>query len=138
MHSQTELVDRYVAMWNEPDPEARRTMVHELWAADGAQVLRPPQEMLEQAARVGFINPTLEARGYRELEARVTRAYEEFVAAGGFRFRPRGDATQLGEVVMFAWEMVPVSGGEPAGAGVEFVILDSQGRIRTDYQFIEQ
>jgi hypothetical protein len=39
--------------------------------------------------------------------------------------------------VRFGWEMVPAEGGEPAGAGVEFVILDAQGRIRFDYQFIE-
>jgi hypothetical protein len=29
------------------------------------------------------------------------------------------------------------SGGEVAGAGLELVILDADGRIRTDYQLIE-
>jgi hypothetical protein len=29
------LVDRYVALWNEPDPDARRKMIRELWAPDG-------------------------------------------------------------------------------------------------------
>ncbi len=134
----TELVERYVAMWNEPDPEGRRALVRELWAADGAQILQPPAVMLEQAARVGFINPVLEARGHHELEVRVTRAYEEFIAPGEFRFRRRGDATQLGEALKFRWEMVPVGGGDPVGVGLEFVILDPRGRIRTDYQFIEQ
>jgi hypothetical protein len=27
--------------------------------------------------------------------------------------------------------------GEVAGVGLEFVLLDADGRIRTDYQFIE-
>lgn len=138
MDSSTELVERYVAMWNEPDPESRRAMVRELWAADGAHILHPPLEMLEQAGRLGFINPVLEARGHHELEVRVSRAYEEFVAPGEFRFRQRGDAIQLGEVVKFGWEMVPAGGGDPAGVGLEFVILDPHGRIRADYQFIEQ
>jgi hypothetical protein len=40
-------------------------------------------------------------------------------------------------VVKFRWEMVPVGGGEPAGVGLEFVIVDADGRVRTDYQFIE-
>jgi hypothetical protein len=138
MDSPTELVERYVAMWNEPDSEARRAMVRERWAPEGAQILQPPLEMLEQARRVGFINPVLAARGHHELEVRVGQAYEEFVAPGEFRFRRRGHATQLGEVVKFGWEMVPVGGGDPAGVGVEFLILDPHGRIRTDYQFIEQ
>jgi hypothetical protein len=133
-----ELVDRYVAMWNEPDPETRRTMVRELWAAEGTQILQPPRELLEQAARVGFVNPVLEARGHQELEARVTRAYEDFVAPGQFCFRRRGDATRVGEVVKFAWEMAPVAGGDPVGVGLEFVILDPYERIRADYQFIER
>jgi hypothetical protein len=138
MDSPAELVERYVAMWNEPDPEARRAIVRERWAAEGAQILQPPPEMLDQARRVGFINPVLEARGHHELEVRVGRAYEEFVAPGEFCFRRRGHATQLGEVVKFGWEMVPVGGGDPAGGGLEFLILDPHGRIRADYQFIDQ
>jgi hypothetical protein len=27
--------------------------------------------------------------------------------------------------------------GDPAGGGLEFVIVDADGRIRLDYQFIE-
>jgi hypothetical protein len=131
------MIERYVGMWNESDPERRRAAVRELWAQDGAQILKPPLEILGEAARIGFINPVLSARGHDELEERVTRAYEEFVAPGEFLFRARGDATQLGDVVRFGWEMVAAASGEPAGAGVEFVILDAQGRIRFDYQFIE-
>jgi hypothetical protein len=33
--------------------------------------------------------------------------------------------------------MVPTGGGEPAGAGLEILVLDEDGRINTDYQFIE-
>lgn len=36
-----------------------------------------------------------------------------------------------------AWEMVPKSGSEAAGVGPEFLVLDDDGRIRIDYQFIE-
>ena len=133
----TDLVERYVAMWNEEDPEARRAAVCELWATDGAQILQPPRELLKEAARIGFVNPVLEARGHHALETRVTRAHDEFVASGEFRFRPRDDATRVGDVIKFGWEMVPAGGGEPAGAGLEFLILDAQGRIRLDYQFIE-
>ena len=35
------------------------------------------------------------------------------------------------------WEMVPAGGGEVARAGLEVLVLDKDGRITTDYQFIE-
>jgi hypothetical protein len=131
-----DLVDRYVRVWNEPDAERRREAIATLWTEDGVQILQPPQQILQAAAVIGFI-PTLEARGYQALEARVTRAYEEFIAPGEFAFRPRDNVARLDDVVKFNWEMVPTSGGEAAGAGLEILILDPDGRIRIDYQFVE-
>jgi hypothetical protein len=138
MSTHEELVQRYVAMWNEADPEARRAAVRELWAEDGIQVLKPPEELLANAAALGFVNPVLEARGHAELDARVTRAHEEFVAPGEFRFRARQDPVLLGSVMRFGWEMVATKDGEAVAAGTEFAILDASGRIRADYQFIER
>ena len=34
-----DLRERYVAVWNEPDPGARRKQIEALWAPDGSQVL---------------------------------------------------------------------------------------------------
>lgn len=52
-------------------------------------------------------------------------------------FADRSVTTQpASEVVKFGWEMV-ASGGEVAAVGLEFVILDADGRIRIDCQFIE-
>ena len=131
------LVDRYVAVWNEPDAGLRRQAIHELWTEDGAHILQPPQQIRTAATGLGFTSTTLEARGHDELEVRVTRAYQEFVAPGTFIFRPRDNADRLRNVVKFNWEMVPTSGGEAAGAGLEILILGEDGRIKTDYQFIE-
>ena len=133
-----ELVSRYVAVWNQPDAELRRKGIGDLWAKDGAHVLQPPQEMRQAAAGLGFPSPVLEARGHDELEARVTRAYEEFVAPGNFTFKPRENADRLGNVIKFTWEMVPSDGGAVAGVGLEILVLDEDGRIKTDYQFIER
>ena len=131
------LVDRYVAVWNEPDAELRRKAIHELWAEDGAHVLQPPQDIREAASGLGFPAATLQARGHDAPDVRVTRAYEEFVAPGKFTFKPRDNADRLHNVVKFNWEMIPTGGGEVAGAGLEILILDEDGRIKTDYQFIE-
>jgi hypothetical protein len=70
------------------------------------------------------------------LEARVTSAYEEFIAPGEFSFRRRDDVKRLADVVKFRWQMVSKD-GEVAGVGLEFLILAHDGRIRRDFQFIE-
>jgi hypothetical protein len=51
----SEFVDRYVAIWHEPDADLRRQGVAALWAPDGAH----------------FID-SLSARGHDALAARVT------------------------------------------------------------------
>ena len=58
-------------------------------------------------------------------------------AVESITFRPRDNADRLGNVVKFNWEMVPTGGGEPAGVGLEILVLGDDGRIRIDYQFIE-
>ncbi|MGN5632889.1 hypothetical protein [Streptomyces sp. AC154] len=132
-----DLTDRYVAVWNEPDGERRRAAISELWSADAVHVLQPPHEILQAAEGLGFDRLHLEARGHRALEFRVTRAHEEFVAPGTFVFRSRNNTDRLHDVVKFHWEMAPRDGGEAAGAGLEILVLGPDGRIVSDYQFIE-
>jgi hypothetical protein len=136
MDNVKELVDRYTAIWNEPDPDRRRQGVAQLWSEDAVQILEPPQEVREAAAGLE-VTPTFQARGHHELEARVTRAYEEFVATAGNSFRPQDHGKRLADVVTWRWEMVTDT-GEVAGGGLEFVVLGADGRIQTDYQFIER
>jgi SnoaL-like protein len=114
-----ELADRYVAVWNETDPTARRKAIGELWAPDGVHYVA-----------------TREARGYQALEARVVGSHEKNVRDGGYRFRAAKNAQALRNVVTFNWEMVPARGGAVAAVGLEFLVLDERGRIVTDYQFI--
>jgi hypothetical protein len=132
-----QLADRYVALWNEPDADRRRRMIAGLWTDDGAQILQPPQEMREIAARPGIgLAATLEARGHAELEARATTAYEHWVGSEGLSFRGRDDAERLGDVVKFHWEAVSPA-GEVMAVGLVFVALAADDRIRRDYVFIE-
>jgi hypothetical protein len=132
-----ELADRHVAVWKEPDATRRRNAIRELWTEDGAHILQPPQEIRQPAAALGM-TPTLEARGHHALEVRVTRAYQEFIAPGEFSFGARDNAARLHDVVKFNWEMVPTGGGAVAAVGLEVLVLDDDGRIRVDHQFIEQ
>lgn len=131
-----ELTNRYVAVWNEPDADARRKAVEELWTEDGVHLLEPPEEIVKRATEIG-VTATLEARGHAELVRRVTTAYGEFVAPGQLEFVPHGEAVVLRDLVKLRWAMVPAGGGDALAVGIDLLLLAPDGRIRTDYQFIE-
>lgn len=133
-----QLLDRYVAQWNEGDPERRTRLVRQVWAVDGMQVLvNPPQEIRETAAHYGIAHPLLEVRGRDAFDARVRRAYELFVAPGRYTFE-LGDepVRQAGAAVTFTWVMRDRADGSVAGTGFDVLTFDTDGRIRTDHQFV--
>src|SRR6478752_6177529 len=114
----TELGERYVALWNEPDPAIRREWVRTLWREDGRHLLQAPVEIRERADALGFPKAKLEVRGHEALEFRVGRAFAEFVAPGDFRFRGRGAPVRVGEALKLQWEMIDRA-GTVVGAGTE-------------------
>lgn len=114
------LADRYVAVWNETDPQLRREMITELWIADGVHFVR-----------------TLEARGYDALELRILGSHNKNVRDGGCRFQASPNAEQLRGIVKFNWTMAPAHGGPIAATGLDVLVVDNSGRIQEDYQFIE-
>jgi hypothetical protein len=70
MREPTEIVDRYIAFWNEPDPDRRRAAIEDLWAEDGAHLLEPPEDVAAIVSRPGVgLTARLEARGHDELVA---------------------------------------------------------------------
>src|ERR687895_6961 len=84
----------------------------ELWTEDGRHILQPPDEIREIAARPGIaMTAILEARGYEEIEARATSAYEHWVGSEGLSFRGRDDAERLGDAIKFHWEAGAKDGG---------------------------
>lgn len=135
-NSAEDLANRYLAVWNEPDADARRQAVEELWTEDGVHLLEPPEEIVKRATEIG-VTATLEARGHAELFTRVTRAYDEFVAPGQYEFVRHGDAAALRDLVKLRWAMVPAGGGEALAIGIDLIHLGPDGRIVSDYQFVE-
>jgi hypothetical protein len=132
----TELAERYSAVWNEPDPAARRRAIEALWTEDALGLLQPPLEMVATANDLG-VAPSLRVRGHNELEARVTRAYEQFVAPDSNVFRARPDAQRLDDVVKWGWELVSAGGDEVLGGGLTVAKVDREGRITHDYTFVD-
>jgi hypothetical protein len=114
-----EIVDRYVALWNEANPAVRALEIRALWAPDGANFYRDKMVI-----------------GYLALEERVAASHDKNVASSNYRFRDRKDARQTHNGVAFTWEMVSAGGNEVLAVGLEILLLDADGRLSADYQFI--
>jgi hypothetical protein len=136
----TDLTDRYVAVWNEPDPDRRRRRIAELWAPGGGQILvDPPEEVRAVADHHRFRHPFLAVHGHEALDARVTRAHEMFVAPGEHVFAAAAETVRpLRHVVVLTWAMVSTADGTPAGGGINVLQLDDAGRILTDHLYVER
>lgn len=133
--STLELVARYIGAWGEADAGQRRKTIETLWVEGGTHVLRTPEAIRAAAAGIGFVVSTLEATGYDELEARVARSHQEFVAGGEYVFRLQDGAVRLKDLVKFGWEMVATATGEVVGGGQEVLVMGADQRIVADYQF---
>jgi hypothetical protein len=121
MQNPTELVDRYVALWNEADVDRRREAIVALWTPDGLHYAK---------------NQT--CHGYRALEDRVARSYERSVAPGLNRFRHADNVEAHHNVVRFNWHMVRKADDHIVAVGFDFLVLADDGRIAADYQFIDR
>jgi len=113
------LADRYVAVWNEANPAARRDAIAQLWLPDGVHYVR-----------------TREARGYAALEERIIDSHNKNVRDAGYVFRAVKNAQALHGVVTFNWEMIRPPTGEVLAVGLEFLQIDADGGITSDFQFI--
>jgi len=120
MNTWDELAERYVAVWNEPDAEARRRRIAGLWIEDGLHC-----------------TPSMEARGHAALERRIIGAWEKWVKGAGHSFRYAGDADSHHGGMKFHWEMRSPD-DTLVSLGFDFLLIGADGRIAADYQFIER
>ena len=119
MNAAQSIADRYVAVWNERDPEARRQAIRALWAPDALHYV-----------------DTREARGYDALEQRIIGSHNRLVRDAGNQFRAVHNAQALRNVVTFNWDMMSPEGGKVLAVGLQFLTIDENGRILIDYQFM--
>ncbi|MEV5964700.1 hypothetical protein AB0L70_23205 [Kribbella sp. NPDC051952] len=119
MTSTTELeaiTSRYLAVWSEPDAAVRRQLLTAIWTPDGVEFVDGAQ-----------------FRGYDELEARVTEAYEQFVGSGKYTVGNANDATTHDDIVTFTIQLITTD-GDLAWAARVFLLLDEGGLVQEDYQ----
>jgi len=112
----TAIAARYLAVFNEPDAGPRRAAIEDIWRPDATEFVFEVQ-----------------FHGYEELEARVIRAYQTFVATGKYTVKGVGDVSRHDDIVMFTAQLVTPDGVVDWATRV-FLLLDGDGRIREDYQ----
>jgi len=87
-----------------------------VWAPDGVEFVHEKQ-----------------FRGHEELAARVTGAYEAFVASGKYAVTSAGDVTRHDDIVIFTAQLRTPDGTVDWEARV-FLLLGPGNLIREDYQ----
>jgi hypothetical protein len=117
MHNLSSFIDRYVAVWNERDAEARRRRIADVWAANGTTCYR-----------------LLDARGYEAIESRVTGSWDRWLREDKFFFRA-ASAVSHHQAIKLNFAMLATDGGKVEANGLAYLLVDKDGRIVHDYQF---
>jgi hypothetical protein len=114
------ITDRYLAVWSEPDAQSRRAAITALWEPDGVEYVEGVQ-----------------FRGHDELDGRIARAYEEFVAGGKYDVTMADDVSRHDDIITFTVQLSTRT-GEVAWAARVFLFIGESGRIREDCQLTVQ
>ncbi|MFL5266453.1 MAG: nuclear transport factor 2 family protein, partial [Stellaceae bacterium] len=116
MDNLTELIDRYIAMWNETDAGRRRVLIAQTWTEDAR-----------------YIDPMLQAEGQASIDAMICGVHERFP---GHRFRRTSEPDAHHDRVRFAWELAP-EGAPAVVKGTDFAVVADQ-RLRSVTGFFDQ
>lgn len=108
-------INRYLATWNESDPERRRALIAETWAEDGS-----------------YVDPLMAGDGHDGINAMVQGVQDQYL---GFRFRRTSDLDAHHDRVRFSWE-VGLEGGSPLAGGVDFAVIAGD-RLRAVTGFLD-
>jgi hypothetical protein len=117
MASECDIIERYVAVWNEADPEKRRQLIRSAWTPDGSSCHR-----------------LVDAVGYEAIEERVRGSWDKWLRDGKYIFRAKQAAIHH-DAVKLEFVMVEVPEGRVEADGLSFLLRATGGRIARDYQF---
>jgi hypothetical protein len=113
----SDLLERYLACWNETDAAARRALLDTHWSEDAT-----------------YTDPLAEVRGRDQLDATIAAVQQQFP---GFVFTPAGPVDEHHRQARFAWGLGP-DGAEPLVVGFDVVLLDDAGRFDTVLGFLDK
>lgn len=102
MSNVTDLIDRYIAVWNETDAERRRDLIARMWTEDST-----------------YIDPLMQGEGRGGIDAMIHGVQAQFP---GLLFRRTSDVDAHNDRVRFSWELGP-EGGPALAGGIDFGVV---------------
>jgi hypothetical protein len=111
------LIDSYIALWNETDEHARRTLAETVWAPDGR-----------------YVDPLLAANGPAAISAGVGAVQGQFP---GWVFRLAAPIDAHHDQARFQWELGP-AGAEPQAVGFDVAVRNDDGRLQLVLGFLDR
>jgi hypothetical protein len=113
----TTVIEDYIAIWNEPDADRRRSLISRVWTADAR-----------------YLDPMMEGHGPDGIDAMIAGAQSQLP---GHRFRLAAAPDAHHDRVRFSWHLVGPDGGSPVAIGHDFATLDGDGRLCDVTGFLE-
>jgi hypothetical protein len=113
----TDLVENYLACWNETDAAARRALIDRHWSDNPS-----------------YSDPMVQVRGRDALDATIGAVQQQFP---GLVFTPGGDVDAHHDQARFTWNLGP-AGAQPLVVGFDVIVADADGRIDTVLGFLDQ
>jgi hypothetical protein len=110
-------IERYIASWNQTDPQARRSLIGELWAEDAS-----------------YIDPLAEAHGRDQIDGVIAAVQTQFP---GLTFTLAGPVDTHHRQARFTWNLGP-AGQEPLVVGFDVATADETGRLTTVLGFLDK
>ena len=117
MFDAAQLIDRYIAAWNETDAARRTALVAETFA-EGAT----------------YSDPMMEGAGHDGIAALIAGVHERFP---GFRFRLAREPEAMRRTVRFSWQLGPADAPDLV-EGSDFASISDDGRIDSVTGFLDK
>lgn len=111
------LADRYIAMWNETDVEARRDLVAGTWTEDSL-----------------YVDPMMRGDGHEGIDAMVAGVQARFP---DLRFTRTGPVDAHNDRLRFTWAL-GAEGAEPLVAGLDVGVIAGDGRLASITGFLDK
>lgn len=117
MNNLTDLIDRYIAAWNETDPDRRRQLIAETYTDDAV-----------------YVDPLLTGNGRAGIDAMIAGFQASYP---DHAFRRSSQVESHHDRVRFTWELAP-GDGETIVAGTDVAVISPDIRLQSVTGFIDQ
>jgi SnoaL-like domain len=112
-----DLIDDYLACWNETDSTARRELIAKTWAEDAS-----------------YVDPLVDAHGHDAIDAAIAAAQDQFP---GHVFSLAGSVDTHHDVARFSWGLGRF-GDDPLVLGSDIASVGRDGRLARVVGFLDK